>query len=592
MDKALKIALNKMILSASGWRTVFAADGNEESTTTDLKEEHILLCHAIGFVFSDFLKITLKEGQAVILGRDSRPTGSKIGSIICSVLSAQNFKLEWLDVVCAPEIMAYTKVNDHAGAFLYISASHNPLGHNGIKFGKGDGAVLGGSEAEEIIEQFRNLIHTDALSPLMNTYGMQMKSYALPLSSDNKNKAWQSYLNFTRELSGLDNEETISAMKNSMVTRPMGIVADLNGSARCLSPEETYLTELGVKYFSFNNETGNVIHRIVPEGRSLGFVRDMLKEKHKEDASFVLGYMPDNDGDRGNIVYFDDKDGKAKILEAQEVFALSVLSEMTALAVSGEEMSNVAVAVNGPTSLRIDVICEAFGSWAFRAEVGEANVVGLARRLRNQGFIVRILGEGSNGGNITHPATVRDPLNTLTALIKLLSEKELFKLWCRKSNQIEKYHNDYSLQDILETLPEYTSTSAYEDRAIMHIKSLNQSKLKLAFEDQFLAEWNEKRKELSAKWGIESWEELNTEGLDEKEGFGPEMRTGEEKGGLKILFRNSDKEAVSYIWMRGSGTEPVFRVLADVKGRDKAQEDYLLCWLKSMIEKADSAVLS
>jgi phosphoglucomutase len=41
--------------------------------------------------------------------------------------------------------------------------------------------------------------------------------------------------------------------------------------------------------------------------------------------------------------------------------------------------------------------------------------------LREKGYIVRILGEGSAGGNITHPSAVRDPLNTVMALVKLLS---------------------------------------------------------------------------------------------------------------------------------------------------------------------------
>ena len=139
--------------------------------------------------------------------------------------------------------------------------------------------------------------------------------------------------------------------------------------------------------------------------------------------------MPDNDGDRGNIVYINDRTGCAEILEAQEVFALSVLSELefmkqTAAAAQGASAApgaKLAVAVNGPTSMRIERIAEAYGVEVFRAEVGEANVVNLAAEKRAEGFEVRILGEGSNGGNITHPATVRDPLNTIFALIKLIA---------------------------------------------------------------------------------------------------------------------------------------------------------------------------
>ena len=59
--------------------------------------------------------------------------------------------------------------------------------------------------------------------------------------------------------------------------------------------------------------------------------------------------------------------------------------------------------------MRIEEIAEAFYASVYRAEVGEANVVNLARSLRDKGFTVPILGEGSNGGNITHPAAVRIP---------------------------------------------------------------------------------------------------------------------------------------------------------------------------------------
>ena len=129
--------------------------------------------------------------------------------------------------------------------------------------------------------------------------------------------------------------------------------------------------------------------------------------------------MPDCDGDRGNIVYWDEKQKKAVILKAQEVFSLSVLAELTySIWQHGEEKDfKPAVVVNCPTSMRINEIASALGAEVFRAEVGEANVVNLAREIRSQGYTVRILGEGSNGGTITYPAAVRDPLNTIFALL-------------------------------------------------------------------------------------------------------------------------------------------------------------------------------
>ena len=40
--------------------------------------------------------------------------------------------------------------------------------------------------------------------------------------------------------------------------------------------------------------------------------------------------------------------------------------------------------------------------------------------------------------------------------------------------------------------------------------------------------------------------------------------------------------------MRGSGTEPVFRVMCDVKGNKPKEEAELLQWHSKMIAKADN----
>ena len=42
------------------------------------------------------------------------------------------------------------------------------------------------------------------------------------------------------------------------------------------------------------------------------------------------------------------------------------------------------------------------------------------------------------------------------------------------------------------------------------------------------------------------------------------------------------------MWMRGSGTEPVFRVMCDVKGNKPKEEQKLLEWETKMILRADS----
>jgi len=301
--------------------------------------------------------------------------------------------------------------------------------------------------------------------------------------------------------------------------------------------------------------------------------------------------MPDCDGDRGNIVYWDQKEQKARVLAAQEVFALSVLSELAFRRFTkGEEKT--AVAVNGPTSMRINDIAQAFGAAVFRSEVGEANAVNLARSLREKGWCVPILGEGSNGGNITHPAAVRDPLNTLFALIKLLTirdangKKGLFHLWCALSGRESAYRDDFTLADIIQTLPAYATTGVSDKRALLHIMQTDHARLKRNFQKLFCAQWREKETDLRERYGVMSWEAAATVGINEI--LNPSDFGVSGKGGLKIIFKNGAGENLAYMWMRGSGTEPVFRIMCDVKGGNKKLEAELIDWETAMLVQADA----
>ena len=235
--------------------------------------------------------------------------------------------------------------------------------------------------------------------------------------------------------------------------------------------------------------------------------------------------------------------------------------------------------------MRIEEIAKALGARVFRAEVGEANVVNLAREKRAEGYTVPILGEGSNGGTITYPSSVRDPLNTIFALLKLLTIREngLFELWCKKSGNVFKA--DYSLTDILESLPLYTTTGVSEPRAVLKVKTTDHAKLKAAFQKVFEAEWKEKKAELEKKYGIFSYEAVITNGTKESRNVSDFSLS--KKGGLKVFFKDKDENPLAFIWMRGSGTEPVFRIMCDVKGNKSEEEKALLEWETSMIRKAD-----
>ncbi|MDR1351916.1 MAG: phosphatidylglycerol lysyltransferase [Treponema sp.] len=603
--------LEGMILSASGWRGVFALDGGEESPAREISAARKVFAAAAARVFAAYLRE--KGGGAgtplVIVAMDTRPTGPAIADLMIRVFLAEGCAVKFAFITAAPEIMAYARTfagpaGGASAGFVFISASHNPVGHNGLKFGLTDGGVLSGEEAGKLITGLKEaLAGSGGISACIKAAGGAAAEDLARLYTGAplvKKEARAAYLAFTKEVVTGSHEDLYGSIRDALKMRPAGIVADLNGSARTVSIDREFITGLGAKYRAINSEPGKIAHRIVPEGESLEPCRLFLEEAHREDPAFVLGYVPDCDGDRGNLVIWDEAGARARILEAQEVFALACVSELAHLVWTGElsfdsrgnALQKAAVAVNDPTSMRIDRIAGAFDASVFRAEVGEANVVGLARKLREKGYLVRILGEGSAGGNITHPSAVRDPVNTLMALLKLLSirsvsdRKGFFELWCSLSDQAEVYHPDFTLSDIIASLPAFATTGAYTPEAALRVKTADHALLKDRYQKVFLREWEARKEYLARHYGIAGWEAAAYNGTEEKRGI---RRFGEAgRGGLRIVFSNNAGGRTASIWMRGSGTEPVFRVMADAEGQDKRLERDLIEWQRRMVTEADA----
>jgi phosphoglucomutase len=658
-----------LILSASGWRGVFGLDDDDMGESIDPAKAYAVARMAL--VFADHLLTTLPDMAArkssgrppvLALGMDTRPTGPAIADVMVRVFAARGLELRYTFMTAAPEIMAWARQAgslpldhpDHLDAFCYISASHNPPGHNGVKFGLTDGGVLDPGETRLLIAKLRDkpctALDIERLAELTATPEPTTIAGLYSSAVANKRKAISAYTLFTREVAGLsaelaDQEMELDALAAAIRahSRPaseleesddpmsrgdknagfleegdrdteddqpdgdIGIVADFNGSARALSIDGDFLSGIGVNLQSINATPRYYAHRIVPEGESLDQCRRELAAARRSGRNCLLGYVPDCDGDRGNIVYWDDLAKESRALEAQETFALAVLAELASvehrtLVKARSGMGNpqdsvqagkgMAVVGNDATSMRIDHIAKAFGAQVFRAETGEANVVGLARLLREQTYTVRILGEGSNGGVITHPAGVRDPLNTVTALLKLLYLRDQgpvpgpFKLWLQKTGRAEAYRDNFGMADIIASLPPYATTSVFEPRAALRVRTRDQGALKKAYGRLFRESWPTLAAELEPALGSLSWRVLASQGKEEKPLEGDFDASG--TGGIKILLENREGAIVAFLWMRGSGTEPVFRIMADVRGGNLAMEELLLQRHTSLVRQADT----
>ncbi|MDR0561546.1 MAG: phosphatidylglycerol lysyltransferase [Spirochaetaceae bacterium] len=609
-ESSLDDALAKMILSPSGWRGVFAGDGNEESSVKTISAAHTVIVSVAAKVFADYLK-TGKEHPVIIVGMDTRPTGGAIAEAMIRAFAAEACEVAFANVTAAPEIMAYARTAGNAGkadGFVYISASHNPIGHNGLKFGRTDGGVLSPEEASQLLAGFRAFMAAPdriaRVAALANRADQNVIDRVYRNAYRIKEEAYNAYLAFTQEVVfGLEGKtgpsELFNALTEGLRLNPLGIAVDFNGSARTVSIDRQFFSRMGIRCYAINDKPGAIAHRIVPEGDSLEPCRRFLEETRREHPETILGYVPDCDGDRGNLVIWDQGAKKARSLEAQEVFALACIGELAHLVwtgtlrydAEGKTLDKIAVVVNDPTSMRIDRIAGFFGVSVFRAEVGEPNVVGLARRLREQGYIVRILGEGSAGGNITHPSAVRDPINTVMALVKLLTlrgndrKKGFYELWLNRSDQAESYRNDFSLSDIVASLPAFITTGSYTPEAALHVKTKDHEVLKDRYQKVFLKAWEERKEQLQTRYNIQGWEASWYKGMEERRGISRFSEAG--KGGLKIAFTNNLGNQTAWIWMRGSATEPVFRVMADAEGSDPRLERDLIEWQRRMVIEAD-----
>lgn len=122
----------------------------------------------------------------------------------------------------------------------------------------------------------------------------------------------------------------------------------------------------------------------------------------------------------------------------------------------------------------------------------------------------------------------------------------------------------------------------------MQISTTDHGKIKAAYERIFVQEFAQRRDELVQRFNIYTWREEQMEGISMRIGMGPDYRKPPMRGGLKIVFSDQQGNDTDFIWMRGSGTEAVFRIMADAKGLDQERHDYLLAWHRTMVEAADT----
>ena len=294
-NEQLTSSLSKMILSASGWRIIFALSGDEQDSTTEISSGMAGISLLIGKSFCDWYSKEFPqiEKPRIVLACDTRPTGKTIADFVLRSVISCGFDICYVGVASAPEVMAYARKLD---GFIYISASHNPIGHNGIKFGLNDGGVIDGEKSKVLIESFKSLCNQDDANKiakeLFSSCDEDLLKEVYKKSDFYKKECLATYSEFFAEITAASTDKNIqnqifSTIKKSMQENPISVACDLNGSARSLSIDSSVFEQNQIPFFTINDEAFQIAHEIIPEPENLVYCADFMKKLQDEGKNSV-----------------------------------------------------------------------------------------------------------------------------------------------------------------------------------------------------------------------------------------------------------------------------------------------------------------
>ena len=250
-----------------------------------------------------------KKDARILIGRDPRISGDILESAMVAGVCSQGLDAVMVGVISTPGV-AYLTATTGASAGVVISASHNPVNDNGIKFFGPDGFKLDDS-VEESIEEY--VPGFDELArPRGADVGRMFRRHEL---------VWE-YAHHVKEAS----PQRLDGLK---------VVMDCaNGAASELAPQ--IFSELGAEVHSINCDPNGI--NINSDCGSMH--PETLRVKVKEIGA-VIGLAFDGDADR--VIMIDER---GEIVDGDHVMAIYGLwrarrGDLPQRMVVGTVMSNI-----------------------------------------------------------------------------------------------------------------------------------------------------------------------------------------------------------------------------------------------------------
>jgi phosphomannomutase len=332
---------------------------------------------AYGAAFGTFLKTTYSGIKpSVAIGRDSRPSGAMVFCAVASGLTSVGVEVVDLGICTTPGVGVMLRQLKCQGGVV-ITASHNPLPYNGIKFLLDNGIA----PPKPMAEKIRSVYFEKQLS-YVDSVGC-----GKVISNE---QATDVHLN---KVLSIITPSQIAAKKFKVV------LDSVNGAGGPIGI--ALLEKLGCLVVPVNIEpTGLFAHGAEPTAENLKSLCDEVR-----NAKADIGFAQDPDADRLAIV-----DNKGRYI-----------GEEFTLALAGQYMfskhSGGVAAANLSTSRMIDDIAARNGGTVIRTPVGEANV---AEAMVKNNCIIG--GEGNGGVIDLRVGPIRDSLVAMAMTLQLMAE--------------------------------------------------------------------------------------------------------------------------------------------------------------------------
>lgn len=325
----------------------------------------------LGLAFGSHLR-----GGRVVIGRDSRPSGDMVRSAMTAGLLAAGCEVVDLGIVTTPGTALMIGRRGAAGGVV-LTASHNPIIWNGVKFLTAAGHAPAPEEARAILDRYHNRGFT--LVPVERIH------------------------TGTRDDS--THEQHVAAVlaqvdAGAIRARRFRVVLDsVNGAGG--AGGRLLLERLGCTVVHENGEpTGHFAHTPEPIAENLTSLCDAVRHERAD-----VGFAQDPDADRLAIV--DETGGYIG-----EEYTLALAARRVFARRPGPAAANLS------TSRMIDDIAASAGGTCrvVRTPVGEAHV---AQAMQTHGCVLG--GEGNGGVILPEVVRVRDSFVAMALSLELLA---------------------------------------------------------------------------------------------------------------------------------------------------------------------------